>query len=167
MIAELGSFALILALALAVAQVGFSVAARVRGSAALRGAGEGAAGAAFLCVAVAFFALMTGFLTSDFSVMNVAQNSHTEKPLLYKITGVWGSHEGSMMLWCLALTGYGALVALTGNSLPARMKSVVVASQGALGALFLAYTVFASNPFLRIGDPPVEGRSLNPALQDP
>ncbi|MDB5452124.1 MAG: cycK, partial [Caulobacteraceae bacterium] len=110
---------------------------------------------------------MTGFNRSDFSVMNVAQNSHTEKPLLYKVTGVWGSHEGSMMLWCLALTGYGAVVALTGKTLPARMKSVVVASQGVLGALFLAYTVFASNPFLRIADPPVEGRSLNPALQDP
>jgi cytochrome c-type biogenesis protein CcmF len=116
---------------------------------------------------VAFFSLMWAFVHSDFSVMNVAQNSHTEKPLLYKVTGVWGSHEGSMMLWCLALTGYGAVVALTGKGLPARMKSVVVASQGVLGAMFLAYTVFASNPFLRIANPPVEGNSLNPALQDP
>ncbi|HET9159492.1 MAG TPA: heme lyase CcmF/NrfE family subunit [Caulobacteraceae bacterium] len=167
MIAELGSFALVLALALALAQSAFSVFARLRDSSALRGAGEGAAAAAFVATAIAFGALMWAFVHSDFSVMNVAQNSHTSKPLLYKITGVWGSHEGSMMLWCLALTGYGALVAVTGRTLPARMKSVVVASQGLLGAAFLAYTVFASNPFLRLADPPVEGRSLNPALQDP
>jgi cytochrome c-type biogenesis protein CcmF len=167
MIAEFGSFALVLALALSLAQAGFSIFARQRDSAALRGAGEGAAAAAFIGVAIAFGSLMWAFVHSDFSVMNVAQNSHTEKPLLYKVTGVWGSHEGSMMLWCLALTGYGAVVALTGRTLPARMKSVVVATQGLLGAAFLAYTVFASNPFLRLANPPVEGRSLNPALQDP
>lgn len=167
MIAELGSFALILALAMSLAQAGFSVAGRIKGSAALRGAGEGAAAGAFIGVAIAFAALMTAFVTSDFSVMNVAQNSHTAKPMLYKVTGVWGSHEGSMLLWCLALTGYGAAVALTGRNLPGRLKAVVVASQGVLGGLFLAYTVFASNPFMRIAMPPVEGRSLNPALQDP
>ncbi|CAN5338597.1 heme lyase CcmF/NrfE family subunit [soil metagenome] len=167
MIAELGSFALVLALAFSLAQAGLSFAGRMRNSSALRGAGEGAAAAAFLCLLVAFGTMMAEFIRSDFSVMNVAQNSHTEKPLLYKIAGVWGSHEGSMLLWCLALTGYGCAVALTGKGLPARLKAVVVATQGALGSLFLAYTVFASNPFLRLDSPPVEGNSLNPALQDP
>ena len=105
MIAELGAFALILAFVLSIAQAGLSAAGRIRRDAGLRGAGEGAALGAFIAAAVAFFALMYAFVTSDFSVANVAANSHTEKPLLYKIAGVWGSHEGSMLLWCLALTG--------------------------------------------------------------
>ncbi|HEY2659374.1 MAG TPA: heme lyase CcmF/NrfE family subunit [Caulobacteraceae bacterium] len=165
--AEFGSFALILALALSVAQVALSVAGRMRGSAALCGAGEGAAGGAFAAMAFAFGCLMIAFVTSDFSVANVAANSHTAKPLLYKIAGVWGSHEGSMLLWCLALTGFGAAIALGGDSLPARLKASAVAVQGGLGLLFIGYTVFASNPLIRVLHPPVEGNSLNPVLQDP
>jgi cytochrome c-type biogenesis protein CcmF len=167
MTAELGSFALVLALVLSLAQIGLSVAGRLRGSAVLSGAGEGAAAGAFLGVAFAFAALMLAFITSDFSVVNVAENSHTAKPLLYKIAGVWGNHDGSMLLWCLALTGFGSVIALGGGGLPARLKATAVASQGVLGALFLAYTVFASNPLLRLAHPPVEGASLNPVLQDP
>ncbi|MDR3507415.1 MAG: heme lyase CcmF/NrfE family subunit [Caulobacteraceae bacterium] len=167
MTAELGSFALVLALVLSVAQAGLSIAGRVRGSAALAGAGEGAAAGAFLGVAFAFFALMIAFVTSDFSVANVAENSHTAKPLLYKIAGVWGSHDGSMLLWCLALTGFGAVIALSGGGLPARLKASAVATQGLLGTMFLAYAVFASNPLIRLANPPVEGASLNPILQDP
>jgi cytochrome c-type biogenesis protein CcmF len=167
MIAELGAFALALALALSAAQLCLSAAGRLRNSAALCGAGEGAAGGAFAAVALAFAALVTAFVTSDFSVRNVAENSHTAKPLLYKIAGAWGSHEGSMLLWCLALTGFGAVVALGGRGLPARLKATMVAAEGALGVLFLGYTVFASNPLARLIDPPVEGNSLNPLLQDP
>jgi cytochrome c-type biogenesis protein CcmF len=167
MTAEFGSFALVLAFALSLAQVGLSAGGRWRGSAALSGAGEGAAAGAFICTAVAFAALMYAFVTSDFSVANVAENSHSAKPLFYKITGVWGSHEGSMLLWCLALTGYGAVLALAGGSLPARLKASAVAVQGGLGVLFLGYTVFASNPLMRVVNPPVEGHSLNPLLQDP
>jgi len=167
MIAELGAFSLVLALALSAAQVGLSAAGRVRGSEPLRRAGEGAAGAAFLAVLVAFGALTVSFLTSDFSVANVAANSHTDKPLLYKAAGVWGSHEGSLLLWCLTLTGFGAAVALTGESLPKGLKASAVATQGALGVLFLAFAAFTSNPFLRLDPVPVEGRSLNPLLQDP
>lgn len=167
MTAELGSFALVLALVLSLAQAGLSAAGRLRGSAALAGAGEGAAAGAFLGVAFAFAALMIAFVTSDFSVANVAQNSHTAKPLLYKIAGVWGSHDGSMLLWCLALTGFGAVIALGGDGLPAKLKATAVATQGVLGALFLAYAVFASNPLMRLANPPVEGASLNPILQDP
>jgi cytochrome c-type biogenesis protein CcmF len=167
MIAELGAFALMLALAFSVAQVGLSVAGRLRRSTVLAAAGEGAALAAFVGVALAFAALMHAFVVSDFSVANVAANSHTEKPMLYKVTGTWGSHEGSMLLWCLALTGFGALAAGQGRGLPRSLKAVMVAVQGVLGVVFLAYTVFASNPLARLANPPVEGRSLNPLLQDP
>ncbi|MBC6980955.1 heme lyase CcmF/NrfE family subunit [Caulobacter sp. 17J80-11] len=167
MIAELGAFALLLALCLSAAQAGLSAAGRGLNSPLLRGAGEGAAAAAFGAVAIAFAALTVAFVTSDFSVANVAANSHTDKPLLYKVAGVWGSHEGSLLLWCLCLTGFGAAVALLGRGLPAGLKSLTVASQGALGVLFLAFAVFASNPFLRLDPAPLQGRSLNPLLQDP
>jgi len=167
MIAEAGAFALILALALSVAQVVLSAVGRMRRSAPLAGAGEGAALGAFLAVAVAFAALMHAFVVSDFSVANVAANSHSEKPLLYRVAGTWGSHEGSMLLWCLALTGFGAAVAGLGRDLPRGLRALTVATQGLLGTVFLAYTVFASNPLLRLASPPVEGRSLNPLLQDP
>src|ERR1700740_539417 len=167
MFVEIGSFALILALAFSIAQLVLSATARVRRSTTLAAAGEGAAVAAFLGVAVAFAVLMHAFVVSDFSVANVAANSHTEKPMLYKVAGTWGSHEGSILLWCLALTGYGAVAALLSRSLPRGLRAVMVATQGGLGAVFLAYTVFASNPLARIAAPPVEGRSLNPLLQDP
>ncbi|WP_293905780.1 heme lyase CcmF/NrfE family subunit [Phenylobacterium sp.] len=167
MIVEAGAFALILALGLSIVQVALSVAGRLRRSAALAGAGEGAALAAFIAVATAFAALMHAFVVSDFSVANVAANSHTEKPLLYRVAGTWGSHEGSMLLWCLALTGFGAAAAGLGRTLPRGIRSMTVATQGVLGSVFLAYTVFASNPLLRVIAPPVEGRSLNPLLQDP
>ena len=165
MTAEIGAFALALSLALAVAQSVLGLIGARRPL--LAGAGEGATLGAFLAVAVAFGALLVAFVTSDFSVANVAGNSHTAKPLLYKISGAWGSHEGSMLLWCLALTGYGAAVAAFGRGLPAALKSRVLGVQGLLAVLFLAYTVFASNPLARLVDVPVEGRSLNPLLQDP
>jgi cytochrome c-type biogenesis protein CcmF len=167
MTAETGAFALVLALALSLFQVGLSALGRVRRNAALRGAGEGCAAAAFIAIAVAFAALMTAFVTSDFSVANVAANSHTDKPMLYKVAAVWGSHEGSMLLWDLALTGFGAAIALFGRGLPSGLKAMTVATQGALGLLFIGYTAFASNPFVRLINPPVEGASLNPVLQDP
>ena len=166
MIDELGQFALVLALALSLAQAGLSIAARVRRDAALAGAGEGAAMGAFAAIVLGFAALIHAFVTSDFSVLNVAANSHTAKPLIYKIAGAWGSHEGSMLLWCLMLTGYGAVMAASGR-LPFGLKASAVATQGLLGALFIGYMVFASNPLARIADVPVQGDSLNPLLQDP
>jgi cytochrome c-type biogenesis protein CcmF len=165
-IVELGAFALVLALALSVVQASAS-ALGWRGAAAVRGAGEGAAVAAFAAVLLAFAALTTAFVRSDFSLAVVAANSHTAKPLLYRVAGVWGNHEGSMLLWCLALTGYGAAVAVFGRELPAGLRTLVLAVQGALGALFLAFTALASNPFARLLPAPVQGRSLNPVLQDP
>jgi cytochrome c-type biogenesis protein CcmF len=167
MIAEIGAFALVLAFTLSLAQAGLCAAARLRRSTVLAGAGEGAALAVFAAVAVAFAALMHGFVVSDFSIANVAANSHTEKPMLYKVAGTWGSHEGSMLLWCLALTGYGAVMALFGRGLRPGLRVAALGVQGVLGVVFLAYTVFASNPLARLAQPPVEGRSLNPLLQDP
>jgi cytochrome c-type biogenesis protein CcmF len=166
-IAEIGAFALFLALTVSLAQVGLSAAARIRRSLVLAAAGEGSAVVAFLGVLVAFAALMHAFVTSDFSVANVAANSHSDKPLLYRVAGTWGSHEGSMLLWCLTLTAFGAAIAVRGRGLPRGLRAVAVATQGVLGVVFLAYTAFASNPLLRLSPAPVEGRSLNPLLQDP
>ncbi|MCF8504232.1 MAG: heme lyase CcmF/NrfE family subunit [Caulobacter sp.] len=165
MIVEIGAFALALALVLSLAQVGLGFAGARRPM--LAGAGEGASVGVFLGVALAFAALVAAFAGSDFSVANVAANSHTAKPMLYKIAGAWGSHEGSMLLWCLILTGFGATVAVWGKGLPPSLKSRVLGVQGLLGVLFLAYTVFASNPLARLANAPIEGRSLNPLLQDP
>jgi cytochrome c-type biogenesis protein CcmF len=165
MIVEFGSFCLILALCLSVFQVAASLAGYRRP--VLAQAGEGAAMATALCVAASFLALMHAFVVSDFSVANVAANSHMLKPMLYKVAATWGSHEGSMLLWCLVLTGYGAAVAGFRGNLPRTLKSRVLMSQGALGVLFLTYTLFASNPFARLSPVPVEGQSLNPLLQDP
>jgi cytochrome c-type biogenesis protein CcmF len=167
MIAEIGAFCLGLALCLSLAQAVLSAIGASRRSAVFSRAGEGATFAAFAAVALAFAALIHAFVTSDFSVANVAANSHTEKPMLYKVAGAWGSHEGSILLWCLMLTGYGSLVALFGKALPQRLKAHVLAVQGVLGVLFLAYTALASSPLTRLIDVPVEGRSLNPLLQDP
>jgi cytochrome c-type biogenesis protein CcmF len=143
MITEFGSFALILALVLSLAQVLLSILGRYRRSGLMAGAGEGAALATFGALALAFAALVHAFVTSDFSVANVAANSHSEKPLLYRVSATWGSHEGSMLLWNLALTGFGALLAGRGRDLPSDLKAVAVAVQGLIGSVFLAYTVLA------------------------
>ena len=166
MIAELGQFGLILGLALSLVQAICSYLGRGLKRQGLTAAGEGAALGAFVAIAIGFASLIWSFYTSDFSVMNVAENSHTEKPLIYKIAGAWGSHEGSMLLWCCILTAYGAVLALA-KGLPWGLKALSVGTQGALGVLFIGYMVFASNPLLRLGTPPVEGHSLNPVLQDP
>jgi len=166
MIDELGQFALCLALALSLAQAALSVVGRLRRDVAVTGAGEGAAVGAFGAILVAFLALIHAFVASDFSVLNVAANSHTAKPLIYKIAGAWGSHEGSILLWCLMLTAYGAALALT-RGLPFGLKAWAVAVQGGLGVLFIGYMVLASNPLARLAMAPVQGQSLNPLLQDP
>jgi cytochrome c-type biogenesis protein CcmF len=166
LIVELGAFCLALALASSLAQA-LAAGWAWNGGAALRGAARAAAYAAFAATAASFAALTWAFLASDFSVAVVAANSHTEKPILYRLAGVWGNHEGSMLLWCLMLTGYGAAVAAFGRGLPGSLLALVVSVQGGLGSLFLLFTLATSNPFLRLLPVPVEGRSLNPVLQDP
>jgi len=166
MIVEFGAFALTLALALAVLQLALATAARMRLSAVLAGAAGGASIACAGAVLLAFGALTLAFATSDFSVANVAANSHTDKPMLYKVAAAWGSHEGSLILWCLVLTGFGAALTLA-RGLPFGLKTCAVAVQGGLGALFLAFALFTSNPFARLDPAPFQGASLNPLLQDP
>ncbi|QTC93130.1 heme lyase CcmF/NrfE family subunit [Brevundimonas goettingensis] len=166
MISEFGAYALILALVLAVLQTVMAAAGRIRRSPVLAGAAQGAAIASACLVALAFAALIFAFVTSDFSVANVANNSHTDKPMLYKVAGAWGSHEGSLVLWCLVMTGFGAALARA-SGLPFGLKTSAVGVQGALGSLFLAFAVFTSNPFARLDPAPFQGASLNPLLQDP
>ena len=166
MIIELGAFALILALVLAVLQAGLATAGRLRRSPVLAGAAEGAALACAVAVALAFAVLILAFAASDFSVSNVAANSHTDKPMLYKVAAAWGSHEGSLVLWCLVLTGFGAVLTRA-RGLPFGLKTSATAVQGLLGVMFLAFAVFTSNPFERLDPAPFQGNSLNPLLQDP
>src|SRR5260221_7391103 len=110
---------------------------------------------------------MHGYVTSDFSISNVANNSHTAKPLIYKISGVWGNHEGSMMLWILVMALFGCPVGWFGGNLRPTLRARTIAIQGLIGAAFIAFILFTSNPFIRIIPAPLEGNGLNPLLQDP
>ncbi|MGY3130155.1 cytochrome c-type biogenesis protein CcmF [Bradyrhizobium sp. USDA 4501] len=166
MIAESGHYALVLALGLALIQsIVPIVGARWR-DAALMNVARSTALAQLLFVAASFAALVTLHVTSDFSVANVYENSHSLKPLLYKITGVWGNHEGSMLLWVSILALFGGLVAAFGNNLPLSLRAHVLAVQAWVASAFYLFILITSNPFLRIANPPLEGRDLNPVLQD-
>ncbi|CAN5211703.1 heme lyase CcmF/NrfE family subunit [soil metagenome] len=167
MIAETGHFALILALAVALVQFVVPLWGAHKGDSALMRQAAPAALAQLTLIAVAFGCLTHAYLTSDFSVENVFENSHSLKPILYKISGVWGNHEGSMLLWVLILAIFGAAVALFGGNLPLDLKARVLAVQGSIGVAFLLFIVTASNPFHRLNPPPIEGQGLNPLLQDP
>jgi cytochrome c-type biogenesis protein CcmF len=167
MIAEIGHYALVLALGLALIQAVVPIVGARKHDAVLMGVAGPTAIAQFLFVAIAFGALIACYLRSDFSVVNVFENSHSAKPLIYKITGVWGNHEGSMLLWVLILSVFGALVALLGQNLPAPLKANVLGVQSVIAVAFLLFILMTSNPFLRIPNPPFEGRDLNPVLQDP
>src|SRR5246500_2016149 len=167
MIAELGHYALVLALGLALAQASVPIwGARTR-DAALMAVGTSTALAQFVFVALSFAALTWCHVASDFSIITVFENSHSAKPLIYKITGVWGNHEGSMLLWVLILALFGAMVAAFGNNLPATLKANVLAVQSWIACAFYLFILLTSNPFLRLPQAPFEGRDLNPILQDP
>ncbi|MDD1526824.1 heme lyase NrfEFG subunit NrfE [Bradyrhizobium sp. WBOS7] len=166
MIAETGHYALVLALGLALIQsVVPLIGARLR-DAALMNVARSAALAQLLFVGASFTALVMLHVNSDFSVANVYENSHSMKPLLYKITGVWGNHEGSMLLWVSILALFGGLVAAFGNNLPLSLRAHVLAVQAWVAGAFYLFILVTSNPFLRIASPPIEGRDLNPVLQD-
>ncbi|MBD3787469.1 MAG: heme lyase CcmF/NrfE family subunit [Sphingomonadales bacterium] len=167
MIVELGHFALILALAVALVQSIVPIIGAQRGWTGWMAVGEPAASAQFLLIAVSFAAVTYAFITSDFSLQLVYANSHTDKPMLYKVTGVWGNHEGSMLLWVLILALFGACAAWFGGALPPGLRARVLSVQGMIGAAFLAFIVFTSNPFTRLAEPPFNGQDLNPLLQDP
>jgi len=167
MIAEFGHFALILAFAVALFQSTVPLWGAQRANAAAMESARSAALAQFGLVGIAFAALTVAFVTSDFSVLLVYENSHTAKPMIYKISGVWGNHEGSMLLWVLILALFGAAAASFGDTLPPALRARVLAVQGAIGAAFLGFILFTSNPFTRLPNPPFDGRDLNPLLQDP
>ena len=167
MIAELGHFALVLALAVAAWQMTVPLYGAARHQLGMMLSAASAAVIQLLLLALAFSALTHAYVTNDFSVANVAENSHSSKPLLYQFAGVWGNHEGSMLLWVLILAIFGASVALFGRHLPLTLKARVLAVQGAIGFAFLLFMIAASNPFLRLDPPPINGRGLNPILQDP
>jgi cytochrome c-type biogenesis protein CcmF len=166
MITEIGHYALVLALALAIVQSTAPLWGVWRGDVALMATARPVAVAQFVLIAVSFAALTHAYLISDFSLLNVVENSHSAKPLIYKISGVWGNHEGSMLLWVLILALFGALVALGSRAMPVDLAAATLAVQAWVGAAFLFFILLTSNPFLRLAQPPIEGNDLNPILQD-
>jgi cytochrome c-type biogenesis protein CcmF len=166
MIAELGHYALVLALALSLIQCWSPIVGARRGDFALMKLADSTALAQFAFVALSFGLLTACYVISDFSVVNVFENSHTQMPLIYKFTSVWGNHEGSMLLWVLILSFFGALVALFGVNLPMTLKANVLAVQSWIASAFYLFILLTSNPFKRLAEVPLEGRDLNPILQD-
>ena len=167
MIPELGHFALALACALALAQTVLPLWGAHRNDARLMAAAPAIAVGQMLALAASFACLVLASVDDDFSVLNVAENSHTLKPLLYKITGAWGNHEGSILLWTLILALCGGAVALFGRGLPSALRARVIGVLGGSSAGFMLFALLASNPFTRLFPAPLDGRDMNPLLQDP
>src|SRR5438046_6766503 len=166
MIAEIGHYALVLALGLALIQGSVPITGVRLRDPVLAGTAQPLALAQFIFVSLSFAALTACYVASDFSVFNVLENSHSQMPLSYKFTSVWGNHEGSMLLWVLILALFGALVASFGVNLPATLKANVLAVQSWVASAFYLFILFTSNPFRRLAEAPLEGRDLNPILQD-
>ncbi|MGL4975655.1 MAG: cytochrome c biogenesis protein CcsA, partial [Bosea sp. (in: a-proteobacteria)] len=166
MFAEIGHYALALALALSLIQMLVPLWGLRTHDPALAAVGAPAALGVLALLTLSFAALTHAYVTSDFSVQNVVENSHSAKPMIYKITGVWGNHEGSMLLWVLILALFGALVALSKRSLPTRLRAGTLAAQASVTVAFLLFILLTSNPFRRVDPAPAEGMDLNPILQD-
>jgi cytochrome c-type biogenesis protein CcmF len=165
-IAESGHYALVLAFGLALIQSTVPILGARWRDFSLMNVARSAAVAQLIFVAASFAALIALHVSSDFSVINVVENSHSMKPLIYKITGVWGNHEGSMLLWVSILALFGGLVAIFGNNLPISLRAHALAVQAWIASAFYLFILMTSNPFLRIANPPIEGQDLNPVLQD-
>jgi cytochrome c-type biogenesis protein CcmF len=166
-IPEIGQYALVLALMIGIMQGCVPLYGAQRNDPVLMATAVPTAVAQFAFIGISFAALTASYIESDFSVINVFENSHSLKPLIYKISGVWGNHEGSMLLWVLILALFGALVALFGGNLPNTLKANVLAVQSWIAVAFMVFILATSNPFLRLVPAPAEGRDLNPLLQDP
>ncbi|MFN7286466.1 MAG: heme lyase CcmF/NrfE family subunit, partial [bacterium] len=166
MIAEIGHYALVLALALALIQSTLPLWGARTGDVALMRIGSTTAAVQALMIALSFAALTHAYVTSDFSLLNVVENSHSLKPMLFKVTGVWGNHEGSMLLWVLILALFGAAVSFFGANLPPTLKATVLSVQAWITVAFLLFILITSNPFSRLDPAPMEGQDLNPILQD-
>lgn len=167
MIAELGHYCLIMALFLALVQSVVPMIGAARNDVAYMAVAPMTAIGQMICLTVSFAALIYAFVNSDFSVLNVVQNSHSLKPMLYKVSGAWGNHEGSLLLWVAILALFGSLVAFFGKNLPPGLKARTLSVQAMVTVGFLLFILFTSNPFDRVFPPPLEGRDLNPLLQDP
>ncbi|MBI6628413.1 heme lyase CcmF/NrfE family subunit [Pontibaca salina] len=167
MITELGHFTLILAFIVAIVQTVVPMVGAQKRWPGWMAVAEPAANLQFFLIAFSFAALTWAFVTSDFSLLLVVENSHSAKPMLYKISGVWGNHEGSMLLWVLIVALFGAMAVWFGGNLPPGLRARVLSVQAAVGVAFLAFILFTSNPFLRLEVPPFDGQDLNPLLQDP
>ncbi|KAA9009011.1 heme lyase CcmF/NrfE family subunit [Histidinibacterium aquaticum] len=167
MITELGHFALVLGFAIALVQMVVPFWGAEKGWRGWMAVADPAATSQVILVGFSFAALTWAFVTSDFSLRLVFENSHSAKPMLYKITGVWGNHEGSMLLWLLILVLFGAFASWFGGGLRPSFKARVLAVQAAISVAFYAFILFTSNPFLRLAVPPLDGQDLNPLLQDP
>ena len=165
MIVELGHLALIVAFVLSLAQAVLPLWGYKIGDERLMASSSWSSMGVFAFVSASFASLMWAYAVSDFSVINVWQNSHSQMPFLFKLTGTWGNHEGSMLLWVLTLSAFAAAVAAFSSNLPLRLKANVLAVQGLITAAFLLFVLLTSNPFLRQAAA-VEGRDLNPVLQD-
>ena len=166
MLIEAGHFALALGLGVSLLQAILPLWGGRAHDRVLMGIATPAALASFCLVAFAFGTLMVAHVTSDFSVANVVEHSHTTKPLIYKFSGVWGNHEGSMLLWIAILALFGALVALNPRAVPFALRTTALAVQGAITAAFQLFILVTSNPFRRLDPAPLEGQDLNPLLQD-
>ncbi|MHB2167809.1 heme lyase CcmF/NrfE family subunit [Alsobacter sp. R-9] len=167
MIVETGHYALVLAFALSLILTVIPLWGVVARDAVLMGTARPAAFAMAGFAAISYGALTWSYVTSDFSVLNVLQNSHSTKPFVYRISGVWANHEGSMLLWVLILALFAALIAWRGRHMPQRLLSGVLAVQGSIAAAFFLFILVTSNPFSRVSPAPFEGEGLNPLLQDP
>ena len=167
MFVELGHFALVLALFVAVIQTVIPMIGAHKGWPGWMAVAEPAATTQFLLVAFSFAALTYAFVTDDFSLRLVVDNSHTLKPMLYKVSGVWGNHEGSMLLWVLILSLFGACAAWFGGNLPPALKARVLSIQALIGVAFYLFILLTSNPFWRDAPAPMNGQGMNPLLQDP
>ena len=167
MITELGHFALLLAFGVALVQMIVPMVGAAKGWPGWMAVAEPAAMVQFVLIAASFGALTWAFVTSDFSLAVVVANSHSMKPMIYKISGTWGNHEGSMLLWVLIVALFGAMAAWFGGQLPASLRARVLGVQASIGVAFMAFILLTSNPFSRMAVPPFDGQDLNPLLQDP
>ncbi len=166
MIVELGHFCLVLAFVLSVSQFVFPIFASNSNFKQLHLITLRMSLLNVICVLLSFLSLVWAFIVSDFSVALVAEHSHSSKPMIYKISGTWGNHEGSLLMWILILSIFGAGLALTQKTMPISQKSLILGIQGSIGSAFLAFCLFTSNPFERLSNIPLNGNGLNPVLQD-
>ncbi len=167
MIPEAGHFALILALCLALVQAVLPIVGAARGSTRWMAVARPAVQGQFVFVTIAFLCLSFAFVTNDFTVKYTASHSNSMLPLLYRVAGVWGGHEGSLLLWAVLLAGWGFAVSLASRTLPEPLVARVIGVMGLVSVGFLSFMLLTSNPFERLLPAPADGRDLNPLLQDP